>query len=176
VATLEPRKQLDVLLAAVELLPDVHHQLVLVGEKGWFAEQLMQQIEHSVLKDRLVVTGYVPRQDLVALYSQAEVMVYPSLYEGFGLPPLEAMQCGCPVICSRSSSLPEVVGEAAVMVELGDSQQLAKALQELLSDEKMREQMRHKGLQQAQKFSWKRAAIETLDYFQQLVNHEPTSS
>jgi len=165
VGTLEPRKNLITLLKAYKTLrgKGYDYQLVIVGKKGWYFKKLLKEIE-SFGKD-IIITGYVQRKELPALYSGAEVMVFPSLYEGFGLPPLEAMQCGCPVICSDTSSLPEICEEAAIYIEPHKSDELEKALLRMLTDDSIRSKMRHKGIKQASKFSWEKCARETLEFF-----------
>lgn len=110
--------------------------------------------------DRVLFINYVPQEDLPYLYSAARCLVYPSLYEGFGLPPLEAMACGCPVITSNTSSLPEVVGDAGVMINPHSIEEIAKAIDMVLSNENLRKEMIEKGLKQAQKFSWRKTAEE----------------
>ena len=121
------------------------------------------------LQDVIVRLGYVPREVLPSLYSKALFLVYPSLYEGFGLPVLEAMACGCPVITSNVSSLPEVVGEAGLMVDPHDVDALAGAMERLLDDAALRDDLRVRGLAQAQNFSWQNAARQTLDVYELLV-------
>ncbi|MGB9880037.1 MAG: glycosyltransferase family 4 protein, partial [Anaerolineae bacterium] len=121
------------------------------------------------IADRVVFTGYVPDEDLPALYSGADLFVFPSLYEGFGLPPLEAMACGTPVVCSKASSLPEVVGDAALMVDPYDVEALAEAMHRVLSDAVLREELRGKGLARAQQFTWEKAARETLAVYEEVL-------
>lgn len=113
----------------------------------------------------VVFLGPVPNDDLPALYAGAMLFVFPSLYEGFGLPSLEAMACGTPVVCSNTSSLPEVVREAAIMVDPLDAEGLAAAMERALRDQALREEMREKGLKQAAKFSWERTAREMLEVY-----------
>jgi glycosyltransferase involved in cell wall biosynthesis len=165
VGTLEPRKNLQVLLEAFCLL-NGDYSLVIVGKKGWYYSDLLQHIQGAQQKEAdIIVTGYVDESDLDALYSGAEVMVYPSLYEGFGLPPLEAMQCGCPVICSNTSSLPEVVGEAGVVFDPCSVDSLVGHLRKVLSDATIRMRLQQQGIERAQLFSWQKCAQETLDFF-----------
>ena len=111
------------------------------------------------------MTGYVPDKDLAPLYSGAMMFVYPSFYEGFGLPPLEAMQCGVPVITSNTSSLPEVVGEAGMMVDPQDADELCQAMLKIYNSAEVRQKMSVDSLAQAQKFSWKRCAEQTIDTY-----------
>lgn len=164
VGTIEPRKNLLTLIRAYnELLRATAHrpQLVLCGGRGWMFEEVFALVEELKLQDMVRSTGYVADEDLPALYSAAELFLYPSYYEGFGLPPLEAMACGTPVITSNVSSLPEVVGQAGLMHDPNDHRALTGAVADLLSNAQAREHYRHAGLEQAARFSWERAAHET---------------
>lgn len=165
--TLEPRKNLDHLvrafaaLVAQEQVPDLH--LVLVGAKGWKTEALFAALaESGIARDRVILTGFVADADLAALYSGALGFVYPSLYEGFGLPPLEAMQCGVPVITSNTSSLPEVVGDAGILVAPTDEEALAQAMLALYQDDTLRTRLQAQSQARAQQFSWARCAGQTI--------------
>ncbi len=176
VGVLQPRKNLGTLLdafALVKLGPHAPpHKLVIVGKRGWLGEELDRQtaqLPPSVAED-IVWTGYVPDDDLPALYGGADVFCYPSKYEGFGLPPLEAMSCGCPVLCVRASSLPEVVGDAAVLLPPDDSSAWATALEKLLTQPLVRERWRERGLERARRFSWEQTARETLRIYQESQN------
>ncbi len=165
VGTLEPRKNLNFLIRSFDQVakarPDVH--LVLAGRRGWMAQAIFDELERRDLLGRVHITGYVRERFLPALYRQASAFVYPSLYEGFGLPPLEAMSSGTPVIVSRSSSLPEVVGDAGLFVNPLDTNELAEAMNSILSDDGLAAELRRKGLERAAGFSWKKAAGQTLD-------------
>jgi glycosyltransferase involved in cell wall biosynthesis len=121
--------------------------------------------------NRVIFTGPVTDSDLAVLYNGCELFVFPSLYEGFGLPPLEAMACGAPVVCSNASSLPEVVGDAAWMVDPVDTEGLADAMRRMIADAELRAEMRKKGLRQARKFSWERNAAETMEVYRKVVYH-----
>jgi glycosyltransferase involved in cell wall biosynthesis len=172
VGTIEPRKNLLALLRAYdELLRATPHrpQLVMCGGRGWLCDEVFKLAEELKLSDRVRFTGYVEDADLPALYSAAEAFVYPSLYEGFGLPPLEAMACGAPVIASNVSSLPEVVGAGGLTHDPNDVQGLAQSMAQMLGDETAREHFRREGLKQAAKFSWDRAARETQALYDELV-------
>ncbi len=165
--TIEPRKNIDhvirsfVKLVREQKLTDLN--LVLAGAKGWSYNHIFQEIEGTkALKDQIVVTGYVANEDLAALYSGALAFVYPSLYEGFGLPPLEAMQCGTPVITSNTSSLPEVVGNAGIMLDPHDVDGLCQSLLSLYENAELRGEMSAKSLARAAQFSWKRCAEDTM--------------
>jgi glycosyltransferase involved in cell wall biosynthesis len=168
VGTLEPRKNhLRLIQAFAQLLP--RHpdlRLVLVGGKGWLYEDVQAEVARLELRDHVVFPGFVADADLPAVYSLAAVFAYPSLYEGFGLPVLEAMACGTPVVCSTASSLPEVAGDAALLVDPADVDALARALERALTDEPMRQDMRNRGKAQASRFTWSAAARTLLDAYQ----------
>ncbi|MBN1497099.1 MAG: glycosyltransferase family 4 protein [Spirochaetes bacterium] len=167
VCTLEPRKNLPVLLDAYAAIKGRERfRLVLVGMSGWKNTELLDMIERHPAKDNIIVTGYVPAEDLAPLYSGAEVFAFPTLYEGFGMPVLEAMQCGCPVISSTSSSIPEVAGDACVLVEPLDVGALTRALERVLEDKKLRSDMSRKGLARSKMFSWEKSAARLLDILQ----------
>jgi len=137
-------------------------QLVLAGQKGWLTADILAEVDRMRLGDRVVLTGFVPDSDLAALLSGAQAFLFPSLYEGFGLPILEAMACGIPVVCSNSSSLPEVAGEAALLVDPMDIDALAAAMQRVLVDEGLRQELVQRGFAQISAFSWRRCAAEAL--------------
>ncbi len=161
VGTIEPRKHHTTLLAALALLPQTP-LLVIVGGVGWKAESAMREIAAMERAGRVRHLGRVDDVDLPALYAAARLFVFPSVYEGFGLPVLEAMACGCPVLCSWSSSLPEVGGSAARYFRTGDSRDLARRLEELLFDEEQLVAMVAAGLARARQFSFRQAAEEVL--------------
>lgn len=172
VGTLEPRKNLEMLVKAYARLRrerQIPHRLVLVGARGWKYESLFHCIDRLDSPDAVCYLGPVPASDLPALYNAAELFVYPSLYEGFGLPPLEALACGTPVVTSNISSLPEVVGDAACLVDPSDEPGLASAIAGILGDAELRRRMRERGLAQARRFSWERCARETLALYRELV-------
>ncbi len=168
VGTLQPRKNLGRLLDAYATLisqgRDVH--LVIAGKKGWLHEPLFAQVRQLGLEGWVHFTGYVPQEDLPALISAARVFVLPSLYEGFGFPVLEAMACGTPVVCSNVSSLPEVAGDAAILVSPHDTAQLVQAVSRVLDDNELRHELTQKGLRQVTHFRWERCAQETLRILQ----------
>jgi glycosyltransferase involved in cell wall biosynthesis len=151
----------------------VPHRLVLAGARGWNCQPLFGLVERLGLGELVVFPGYVPPSDLVALYSAADLFVYPSRYEGFGFPPLEAMGCGAPVITSDSSSLPEVTGDAALHVDPNDNDALTAAMLRVLSDDSLREELRHKGQQRARHFSWDRCARQTLTVYREALAARP---
>ncbi len=171
VGTIEPRKNLLTLIRAYgELLMQTGHrpQLVLCGGRGWLFDEVFHLVEELKLQDQVRFPGYVADEELPALYSAAEVFVYPSLYEGFGLPPLEAMACGTPVVTSNVSSLPEVVGGAGMTHAPEDWQTLVGQIAMLLGDGNAREHFRQAGLEQAARFSWDRAARETQSIYDEV--------
>jgi glycosyltransferase involved in cell wall biosynthesis len=169
VGTLEPRKNVVRLIEAYALLPKERPPLVLVGGKGWLYDQIFARVEALNLSGQVHFAGYVLAEDLPLWYNAADLFVYPSLYEGFGLPALEAMACGTAVITSTASSLPEVVGEAGMMVNPADTEALATAMEQVLRARDVREQMQAEGLAQAQGFSWAKAAQCTVDSYRRAL-------
>jgi glycosyltransferase involved in cell wall biosynthesis len=165
VGTLEPRKNVVRLVEAYARLPEGRPPLMLVGGKGWLYDEMLSRVEELHLSDQVHFVGYVPAKELPLWYNAAELFVYPSLYEGFGLPALEAMACGTPVITSTASSLPEVVGAAGLRVDPTDVLALADALARVLGDEAKQEKMRIEGLDQARQFSWQKAARCTVETY-----------
>ena len=162
VGTLEPRKNVARLVEAYARLPKPRPALMLVGGKGWLYDEIFARVEALDLSGEVIFAGYVPGEDLPWWYNAADLFVYPSVYEGFGLPPLEAMACGTPVVASNASSLPEVVGEAGQLVPPDDTTALTEVLGQVLADAALRESMRQAGLAQAAKFSWPMAAAQTV--------------
>lgn len=171
VGTIEPRKNLSRLLEALARLrkDDAGLHLVLVGAAGWLYDDFFRQIEMLGLEDVVHFPGYVLDADLPAIYSAATVLVMASVYEGFGLPVLEAMACGTPVVSSGASSLPEVGGEAAQYFTPASVDDMTEALRRVLGDEGLRVEMRAAGLKQAAKFSWERTARETMAVYEQVL-------
>jgi len=169
--TIEPRKNLKRLLQAfLELKKDksFEHKLVIAGEKGWRYKDFFEELNNPDIAEEVMLTGHIDDNDLPAVYSGASVFVYPSLYEGFGLPPLEAMACGTPVVCSDTSSLPEVAGEAALLVNPLETRAIAEAIKKILDDDTLAKDLSQKGIQQAKKFTWKQTAQKTLDVYNKL--------
>jgi glycosyltransferase involved in cell wall biosynthesis len=158
--TLEPRKNIVGILEAYAALPEKlrgNYSLVLAGGKGWQDEEIKAKLNELSNLD-IRQTGYVADEDLPPLYTGASVFVYPSHYEGFGMPPLEAMACGTPVITSNNSSLPEVVREAGIMIETTDTKALTANIQKVLTDQAFADNLRKKGFEQAAKFTWEESA------------------
>jgi glycosyltransferase involved in cell wall biosynthesis len=164
VGSLEPRKNLPLLIQALQY-SKTGIPLVISGWEGWGDKSWMQTIRSAGLEDRVVFTGYVNDETLACLYSGATAFVYPSLYEGFGLPILEAMSCGCPVICSNVSSMPEVAGKAACLINPSDAEELAVAIDHIAGNNDSRSQLIQKGLRRAAEFTWHRTAELTRDVF-----------
>jgi glycosyltransferase involved in cell wall biosynthesis len=167
--TLEPRKNFAGLIAAFGQLvreTGLPHVLVIGGKPGWLYEDIYRQAKQEDLAGRVLFPGFVADEDLPALYSLADVFVFPSLYEGFGIPVLEAMACGAPVVTSNNSSLPEAAGSAALMVEATDSTELAEAIGKVLNDDELRRRMIAAGYEQASRFTWQRSAQALLNAYE----------
>jgi len=162
--TLEPRKNLTGLIRAFELVRQRHNiKLVIAGSRGWLYQKIFNEAARSKFKDDILFTGFVQEEDKPALYNLAELFIYPSFFEGFGFPPLEAMACGIPTIVAHSSSLPEVVADGAVMIDPYNIDEIAWTMEVVLKDKQVRQIIRQKGIDQAAKFSWSRCASETLE-------------
>jgi alpha-1,3-rhamnosyl/mannosyltransferase len=175
VSTLEPRKKIAQLLNAWELLPAALRRafpLMLVGSRGWLSETLQEKIQCGTAQGWVRYLGYVPEPDLPALYAGAAVFVYPSTYEGFGLPPVEAMACGVPVVVSRHSCLPEVTQGAALLVEPNDVPAFAAALEKSLTDESWRLHAASAGRAVAATYTWQRCVDETVKVYRRAVSGE----
>jgi glycosyltransferase involved in cell wall biosynthesis len=171
VGSLEPRKNLQTLLHAYAAYIERHagrELLVVAGGEGWLNEDLPLYVAKLGLGERVKFLGYVQDADLRVLYSAAKLFVYPSVYEGFGLPPLEAMACGAPVITSNASALPEVVGDAAALVDPSSSEELYYAMRQVLHDDGLRLKLRKQSLERAKLFSWERTAEETLAVYREV--------
>jgi glycosyltransferase involved in cell wall biosynthesis len=170
VGTLEPRKNVDALVRAYSLLVAKGFRgwpLVIAGGRGWMFDHIFAEVERNDLVDDVLFPGYVPAEELAYWYGAASVFVYPSLYEGFGLPALEAMACGTPVVVSNASSLPEVVGDAGAQVDPRRTDELAETLAEILQSSRRREQMAAAGLQRAASFTWDRAAEQVMRVYRE---------
>ena len=173
VGTLEPRKNWPALIRAWTMLrqtTSLPHRLVVAGGKGWLTEEIFAAVADSPLSEDIVLAGFVADADLPALYSTADVFAFPSLYEGFGIPVLEALACGTPVVCANNSSLPEAAGDAALLVDAHDERRLAATLQQLIEDLPLRKTLRGRGLQHAQRFTWQRSADILWQTYQQVLN------
>lgn len=177
VGTVEPRKNLISLVRAFDELlraTDLRPQLVIAGPKGWLTEGLFANVEWTARTDRILFTGYVSDEDLRGLYSSCRVSVYPSVYEGFGLPPLEAMACGAPVITSRIPVIMETVGTSARLIDPNDVRELTSALVELLTDPGARAHLSTVGFERAAEFTWERTAEMTLEVYREALGAAAT--
>ena len=170
VSSLEPRKNIDLLIEALQTA-NTDIPLVLVGWHGWGEKKWLEKVKKTNLKKRIYITGHVPDHDLKAIYNGAQALVYPSLYEGFGLPILEAMTCGCPVICSNTASMPEVAGDAAILINPAKSDELAHAIETIVHDTEIRNNLIRKGFKQATSFTWDSTARKTLGVFKRVVKN-----
>jgi glycosyltransferase involved in cell wall biosynthesis len=167
--TIEPRKNLERLLDAyARVRRHLPHKLVLAGGRGWKAEGVYARIAALDLERDVLLPGYVPMEEQPLWYNGADVYVYPSLYEGFGLPPLEAMACGTPVVAARAASLPEVLGDAAVLVDPLSVDALSEALLRVASDADLRRTLGLAGVARAEHFTWTRTALQTLEVYRQV--------
>jgi len=167
VSSLEPRKNIDLLIQALSIAhTDI--PLVLVGWQGWGEKPWREKAGNKTFKNRVFLTGHMPDQDLRAVYTGAKALIYPSLYEGFGLPILEAMACNCPVICSNAASMPQVAGNAAILFDPARSDELALAIETIVHDTEIRENLIQTGALRAAGFSWNETARQTLDVFKKV--------
>lgn len=169
VGTIEPRKNLSRLITAYAEMrrqTGLPHELVLCGSKGWLYEDIFKQVEQEGLGEDVIFPGFVRDEDLPVLYTLADLFAFPSLYEGFGLPPLEAMACGTPVVASNNSSLPEVLGSAALYVDAADVTGLADAMTRVLGDAMIRTRLADMGRAQASRFTWEDAARQLLKAYE----------
>ncbi len=171
VSTLEPRKNFEGLLFAYKRLKEILHnppKLVIVGRQGWKAEHISQTVKQLRLKRDVIFAGYVTEEHLPMIYNSALLFICPSLYEGFGLPVLEAMACGVPVIVSNTSSLREIAKEAGITVDPHNYYEMAEKMKELIMTHRLRDQLRDKGLEHVRMFSWKLCARKTLALYTEL--------
>ena len=173
VGTIEPRKNFDALIRAFNRIKQesagAGYKLVITGRTGWKSEATYAERESSPFKEDILFTGRVPDEDLVQLYNQAELFVYPSLFEGFGLPPLEAMSCGIPVIALDTSSLKEVIGDGGILVEAGNEQALENEILNVIKNNTLKEMLKEKSLVQAGKFSWEDTAQKTIELYNKII-------
>jgi glycosyltransferase involved in cell wall biosynthesis len=173
VGDLQPRKNhIGLIRAFAELVrayPQLKHRLVLAGKETWFAEKVREAARTSGVADRIQFTGFVSDPELLNLYNACDLFVFPSFYEGFGLPALEAMACGRAVVCSRATALPEVVDGAAILFDPYSTPEMVRALADLLLDNELRARMERLGLQRAAHFHWQKTAERTLDVFREVT-------
>lgn len=160
VGTIEPRKNYVNLIKAFALIRErfPEYYLIIVGKNGWEFESVYEEIKRNYLQKYVHILGYLSEKSLVNLYNLAEALVFPSFYEGFGIPPLEAMKSHCPVISSCTSSLPEVVGDSALLIDPESPSQIAEAMVKIIIDQDLKNSLKEKGLKQSEKFSWEASA------------------
>ncbi len=170
---LSPRKNLIRILKAFSILKQEKaynkYKLIIVGRKGWLYEGIFTQVKKLCLQDEVSFIDHIPEEHFSVLYHCAEIYLFPSLYEGFGLPILEAMACGCPVITSNVSSMPEVAGDAALLINPTNIQELIQVIKTICEDKTLQKQLRAKGFKQVKKFSWKKTAEETIQVYSSLL-------
>lgn len=170
VSTIEPRKNVVGLLRAFEqLLDDIPHHLIMIGSIGWNAEDAVALMESPRLRARIIRPGFVPHMDLPPFYCAADAFAFPTHYEGFGLPLLEALVCGCPVVSADNSSVGEVTGGAALLSDSRDIDAIADNLRRIIADESLQKSLREKGFAQAHKFSWRACAEATLSAYREAL-------
>ena len=173
VGTVQPRKNYQMLIRAFAPIAKTHpHNLIISGGKGWLYDEMMAEIERQGLNGRVHFIGFVDDADLPTLYSDATLYVMPSIYEGFGIPVLEAMGCGVPVISSNASSLPEVAGDTAVLIPPDDQAAWTTAIQELLDNPAKRDTLKKGGFAQAQTFSWQKSAQQLIGIYENLLRNK----
>lgn len=170
VGTLQPRKNLPRLVEAFSRLADTAVHLVFVGGKGWLYEEIFQRVAALNLTDRVHFAGYAPDEELPLWYAAADLFVFPSVYEGFGMPVVEAMACGAPVLAANAASIPEAVGSAGQLFDPHDVDDLARRMANVLNNDALSATMRQRGFQQAQQFSWQRAGLETAVVYQKALS------
>jgi glycosyltransferase involved in cell wall biosynthesis len=172
VSTIEPRKNIRSLISAFEYLKQtyqIEHQLVLIGQKGWLYKPIFEQIERSPYQNEIHHLDYLPDAQVMQFYRNADVFVYPSHYEGFGMPVLEAMTLGAPVVTTNVSSLPEIAGNAAILVEPNEIKELGEAILKVIGDRTLRQNLIQKGKEQAKLYSWENTVQETLKAYRSIL-------
>jgi len=171
VGSIQPRKNIPRLIRAYSMLCRERNleplpKLVVVGKRGWLYEDTLATAESSTVRDRIILTGYVDDKDLPALYSAASCFVYPSYFEGFGIPPLEAMRCGTPTITGDRTCFPEIIGDAGLMVDPFDEQAIMRGIVRVLTEQTLRDDLIEKGLKRANSYDWLKTARQTLDVYE----------
>lgn len=169
--TLEPRKNILRLIQAYYKLfkNGISEKLVIAGKKGWLYEEIFYKVKELKLQEKIIFTDYVDEVDKPALYSGAKVFIYPSLYEGFGLPPLEAMSCGTPVVASDTSSLPEVVGKSGLYINPKNIDSIAKGIYDIIIDEELRIDLKNRGKERSKMFNWSNTTNEILSIYDEIL-------
>lgn len=173
IGNIEPKKNLERLLRAFSQLVkkyNIPHKLVLAGKKGWKYASLFKEVKHQGLSHKVIFTGYFPAKELPVLYSNADLFMFPSLYEGFGIPPLEAMACGTPVVVSNKGALPEITGGLCPQVDPYNEDDIAVKMYRLLTDPKLRQQTIQNSKEWAKQFTWEKTAHQTLQVYQEVYN------
>ena len=173
--TLEPRKNFTGVMEGYALLKHeqkLPHRLVIAGGKGWLCEGIFETVRRLQLEDEITFAGFIEDKDLPALYSLADLFAFPTLYEGFGLPVLEAMACGTPVVTADNSCMPELVGDAAILIDARDTEGLAEAMGQVISDQELRDSLIEQGLARARLFTWPQAAQKLLEAYNRLLADE----
>lgn len=174
VSTLEPKKNLPFLVESFYLAKKkfkISEKLVIVGKIGWKVDPFFKKLKEYNLEKEVILTGYISNEDLPIMFKMASAFVFPSLYEGFGLPVLDALQLGCPVIASNNSSLPEIVGKAGILADPRQIKEWVEAIGAMLTNRSLREKYKTLGVSQGSKFSWKKCAEATLEVYNEVVNH-----
>lgn len=171
VGTVEPRKNFERILKAFALIkPELHNvHLVVVGCEGWKNKKWSNILKNNSIRSHIIFTGYVPREMLLQYYRNALCLLYPSIYEGFGFPILEAMSCGTPVITGNTSSMPEVAGDAAILVDPYDIQAISKAMLTVMENKILRDRLSKKGCERIKRFDWRQTAVETMRLFESVI-------
>jgi len=178
VGSIQPRKNIPRLIRAYSMLCSERNleplpKLVVVGKRGWLYEDTLATAESSTVRDRIILTGYVDDKDLPALYSAASCFVYPSYFEGFGIPPLEAMRCGTPTITGDRTCFPEIIGDAGLMVDPFDEQAIKLGIVRVLTEQTLRDDLIEKGLKRANSYDWLKTARQTLDVYESVHADNP---
>lgn len=173
--TIEPRKNILGIIRAYNRLQEfavenkneeiTRYKLVIAGSPGWLGEEIFEEIEKSKFKEKIILPGFIEDCDKPFIYNLSSLFIYPSFFEGFGFPPLEAMACGVPVIASNNSSLPEICGSAAILIDPYKPEEIFEAARQILSDKTLREKLIQKGLEKSKEFNWKKTAQKTLKMF-----------
>jgi glycosyltransferase involved in cell wall biosynthesis len=171
VGSIQPRKNIPRLIRAYSMLCEERNleplpKLVVVGKRGWLYEDTLATAESSTVRDRIILTGYVDDKDLPALYSAASCFVYPSYFEGFGIPPLEAMRCGTPTITGDRTCFPEIIGDAGLLVDPFDERAIMRGIVRVLTEQTLRDELIEKGLERANSYDWLKTARQTLDVYE----------
>jgi len=171
VGNIEPKKNLERLIKAFSLLREstkLKHKLVITGKKGWKSDSVFKTVEDLGLREEIIFTGYFPEQDLPKLYSMSDLFVFPSIYEGFGIPPLEAMACETPVLASNRGALPETTGGNCLMVDPFDIESIVNGMYRLITDQKLRKESIKKGKEWVKQFTWDKTARRTIEVYKQV--------